>query len=286
MKICWIGTGVMGSSMLEHLIDAGHKCTVYTRTKEKALPLLAKGAIWADSPAAAAEGANFAGMIVGMPSDVEQVTLGENGLLKNMSSGTTLVDFTTSSPALAVKIANFAKTINVNVLDAPVSGGDTGAKNATLSIMVGGERAVFDNAMPILKLLGKTIEYQGSAGSGQHTKMVNQILIAGTMIGLCEALIYAKKSGLNPLQVLKSVGGGAAASWSLTNLAPRIIAEDFEPGFYVEHFIKDMGIALTESQNMNIELPGLKLVHSLYQKLQNEMNMGKNGTQALIKVLM
>lgn len=287
MKICWIGTGVMGSSMLGNLIDAGHECTVYTRTKSKAEPLLAKGAKWAESPADAAKDANFAGLIVGMPADVEEVVLGENGLLKTMTPNTILVDFTTSSPALAVKIANFAKQRNISTLDAPVSGGDIGAKNATLSIMVGGERPVFEQALPILKLLGKTIEYQGPAGSGQHTKMVNQILIAGTMIGICEALIYARKSGLDPEQVLKSVSGGAAASWSLSNLAPRIIKDDFEPGFYVEHFIKDMGIALEEAKRMQLDLPGLKLVHSLYVRLRDEMKMGmgRKGTQALIKVL-
>lgn len=285
MKICWVGTGVMGSSMLGHLIDAGHECTVYNRTRKKAEPLLVKGAEWADSPAAAAKDADFAGTIVGMPADVEEVILGDQGILQELNSKTILVDFTTSSPALAKKIFNFAKKRKISTLDAPVSGGDVGAKNATLSIMVGGEKEAFDQALPILQLLGKTIEYQGPAGSGQHTKMVNQILITGTMIGICEALLYAKNSGLDPEQVLKSVSGGAAASWSLTNLAPRIIKGDFEPGFYVEHFIKDMEIALKEAQAMKLDLPGLELAHSLYVCLRDELNMGKKGTQALINVL-
>ena len=285
MKICWVGTGVMGSSMLGHLIDAGHECTVYTRTKEKAEPLLAKGAIWADSPAEAAKDADLAGTIVGMPADVEEVILGNRGILQELNSNTILVDFTTSSPALAKKIANVAKQRNISAMDAPVSGGDVGAKNGTLSIMVGGEKEAFDKALPILELLGKTIEYQGPAGSGQHTKMVNQILITGTMIGICEALLYAKNSGLDPAQVLKSVSGGAAASWSLSNLAPRIIEGDFEPGFYVEHFIKDMEIALAEAEAMKLDLPGLELVHTLYVCLREELGMGRKGTQALINVL-
>ncbi len=285
MNICWIGTGVMGEPMLGHLMDAGHKCRVYTRTKSKAEGLLARGAIWANSPAEAAEGADFAGMIVGMPEDVEQVVLGKNGLLEGLKPGTMLVDFTTSSPDLAVRMEAQARNRGVRMLDAPVSGGDVGARNATLSIMVGGNRRDFQEALPILRSLGKTVEYQGEAGAGQHTKMVNQILISGTMIGMCEALLYARKSGLDAEQVLKSVGGGAAASWSLANLAPRIIRNDFEPGFFVEHFVKDMRIALEEAERMRLDLPGLKLVYSLYEQLQNELDMGKSGTQALIKVL-
>ena len=285
MNICWVGTGVMGSSMLEHLIDAGHQCRVYNRTRSKAEPLVAKGAIWADSPAEAAKDANFAGTIVSRPEDVEEVILGEQGILKNLNSNSILADFSTSSPSLAEKIADLAKEHNIYALDAPVSGGDTGAKNGTLSIMVGGEKEAFENAMPIFKLLGRTIEYQGPAGSGQHTKMVNQILITGTMIGICEALIYAKNSRLDPEQVLKSVSTGAAASWCLSNLVPRILKGDFEPGFYVEHFIKDMEIALAESATMMIDLPGLELAHSLYVCLRDELGMGRKGTQALIKVM-
>lgn len=285
MKICWIGTGVMGSSMLERLIDAGHECKVYNRTKAKAEPLLAKGAIWSDSPAEAAIDTDFALTIVGTPDDVKEVILGEKGILQNLNSNSILIDFTTSSPSLAKEIYNLAKKCNIHALDAPVSGGDIGAKNGTLSIMVGGEKEAFEKSMPIFEILGKTIEYQGPAGSGQHTKMVNQILITGTMIGICEALIYAKHSGLDPEQVLKSVSGGAAASWSLTNLAPRILKGDFEPGFYVEHFIKDMEIALDEAEAMKLDLPGLELVHTLYVCLRDELDMGKKGTQALINVL-
>jgi len=285
MKICWIGTGVMGAPMAGHLLDAGHECRIYTRTKSKAESLLRRGAVWCDSPAEAAAGADFAGMIVGMPADVEQVVFGENGLLQGLGAGSLLVDFTTGSPSMAEKIAEAALRQNVAALDAPVSGGDVGARNATLSIMVGGDRSAFERALPVFNLLGKTVEYQGGPGAGQHTKMVNQILISGTMIGMCEALLYARKSGLEPQQVLKSVGGGAAASWSLSNLAPRIIRGDFEPGFFVEHFVKDMRIALEEAAGMDLELPGLKLVCSLYQKLQHELGMGRKGTQALIKAL-
>ncbi len=281
MKIGWIGIGVMGSSMVKNLLSAGHECFIFTRTKSKAEALIEAGAIWKDSPAQVAENADIVGMIVAMPSDVESVTIGENGVLSTMKPGTILVDFTTSSPLLAKKIAQFANKKDISTLDAPVSGGDIGARNATLSIMVGGDKASFDKLDDFFNTLGKTIEYQGPAGAGQHTKMVNQILIATNMIGVCESLIYAEKAGLNPENVLKSVGSGAAASWSLSNLAPRIIKGDFEPGFFVEHFIKDMGIALTEAKAMGIELPGLDMSYNLYKKLADEMNMGRKGTQAL-----
>ena len=285
MRICWVGTGVMGASMVGHLLDAGHDCTIYTRTREKAMALVERGAKWADTPAAAAKGADFACVMVGMPSDVEQVVLGPEGVLAAMPEGAILTDFTTSSPELASKIAKFAVQRGVSALDSPVSGGDVGARNATLSIMVGGDKAAFERALPLYRTLGKTVELQGGPGAGQHAKMVNQILISGTMIGVCEALVYARRAGLEPEQVLKSVGGGAAASWSLANMAPRIISGNLEPGFYVEHFVKDMDIALSESRRMDIRLPGLELVHSLYVRLRDEMGMGRKGTQALIKVL-
>ncbi|MBN1863484.1 MAG: NAD(P)-dependent oxidoreductase [Victivallales bacterium] len=285
MRICWIGTGVMGAPMVGHLLDAGHECTVCTRTREKAEALIARGARWAGTPAEAAEGAEFAGVMVGMPSDVEQVVLGAGGIMERLGSGALLSDFTTSSPELAVRIAAFAEGRGVSALDSPVSGGDVGARNAALSIMVGGDSAAFERALPVYRLLGKTVELQGPAGAGQHTKMVNQILICGTMAGVCEALLYARKSGLDPEQVLKNVGGGAAASWALENMAPRIIKDDFEPGFYVEHFVKDMEIALAESARMGIDLPALKLVHSLYVELRDGLGMGRKGTQALVKVL-
>ncbi len=285
MKIGWIGIGVMGSSMVKNLLNAGHECYIFTRTKAKAEPLIEAGAIWKNSPAEVAEDADVVGMIVAMPADVESVTMGENGVLSTMKEGSILVDFTTSSPNLAKRIAESAKKKNIMTLDAPVSGGDIGAKNATLSIMIGGDKAAFEKLQGFFNALGKTIEYQGKAGAGQHTKMVNQILIATNMIGVCEALIYAQAAGLNPEDVLKSVGSGAAASWSLSNLAPRIIKGDFEPGFFVEHFIKDMGIALTEAKTMGLELSGLDMSYNLYKKLANEMNMGRKGTQALYLAL-
>jgi len=285
MKIGWIGAGVMGSSMVKNLLNDGYECSIFSRTKAKAESLIKAGAVWKDSPADVAKNVDVVGLIVGMPADVESVVLGEKGILSTMKPGSVLVDFTTSSPELAKRIAKKAEEKNISSLDAPVSGGDIGAQNATLSIMVGGNKTAFDNLQNFFKTLGKTIEYQGKAGAGQHTKMVNQILIATNIIGVCEALIYAEKAGLNPEDVLKSVGSGAAASWSLENLAPRIINRDFEPGFYVEHFIKDMGIALTESKKMGIELPGLNLSYNLYKKLDNEMKMGRKGTQALYLAL-
>ncbi len=285
MKIGWIGTGVMGGEMVKHLLAAGHECFVFSRTKAKADCLIDAGAVWKNSPAEVAENAEVVGIIVAMPADVENVTMGENGVLSKIKAGAILVDFTTSSPELAKRIAKKAEEKNVMALDAPVSGGDIGAKNASLSIMVGGDKIAFDKLQIFFNSLGKTIEYQGKAGAGQHTKMVNQILIATNMIGVCEALIYAEKSGLNPENVLKSVGSGAAASWSLSNLAPRIIKGDFEPGFFVEHFIKDMGIALVEAKKMGIKLPGLEMAYGLYKKLDEEMKLGRKGTQALYLVL-
>lgn len=284
MKIAWIGTGVMGASMAGRLMAAGHKLTVYNRTKSKATALLADGAQWADTPAEAAADAEVIFMIVGYPKDVEAVALGTDGILSAAKPGVILVDCTTSSPGLAKKIAAAGAAKNVAVLDAPVSGGDIGAKNATLSFMVGGDAAAFEKVKPLFEVMGKTVVLQGGSGAGQHTKMVNQILIASGMIGLCEALLYAEKSGLDPLTVLQSVGGGAAASWSLSNLWPRMIAGNFESGFFVEHFIKDMGIALDEAKRMQIELPGLELAFRLYNKTA-ELGCGRKGTQALLLAL-
>ena len=281
MKIGWIGTGVMGASMLRRLHEAGHDCAVFTRTRKKAVTLLKDGVKWRNSPAEVALDADLVCAMVGTPDDVREIALGSKGLINTIKKEAKFIDFTTSSPALAEELhASFAKC-DVSSLDAPVSGGDVGAKNGTLSIMVGGDKAPFNDLLPIFKILGKTIEYQGGPGSGQNTKMINQILIATNMIGVCEALLYAKKSGLDPKTVLKSVSGGAAASWSLSNLAPRILDGDFEPGFFVEHFIKDMGIALNEAKKMRLDLPGLQLAHTLYSKLANEHGMTKKGTQAL-----
>jgi 3-hydroxyisobutyrate dehydrogenase len=284
MNIGWIGTGVMGASMAEHLLRAGHRVTIFSRTKARAAGLLERGAIWAETPGAVAQASEVCFTIVGYPRDVEAVYLGPDGILAGLTPGSTAIDCTTSSPSLAVRLAQAGAERGVAVLDAPVSGGDIGARNATLSIMVGGDEATFDRVRPLLEHLGKAIVRQGPAGSGQHTKMVNQILIAGTMVGLAEGLLYARGAKLDPARVLESVGGGAAASWSLQNLLPRILKGDLEPGFYVEHFIKDMGIALAEAETMQLALPGLALAKQLYQAVA-ACGGARKGTQALILAL-
>lgn len=284
LRIGWIGTGVMGLPMAGHLLDAGHKITVHSRTKSRAQPLLERGASWADSPADAATGANFAISIVGYPHDVEDVHLGPRGTLASSHLPKLIIDMTTSQPSLAERIAREAASRGVGALDAPVSGGDIGARNATLSIMVGGTRSDFDAALPVFQKLGKNIVHQGPPGCGQHTKMVNQVLIATNMIGVCEGLIYAARAGLDPLRVIESVGSGAAGSWSINNLGPRMIRRDFEPGFYVEHFVKDLGIALEEARRMKLTLPGLNLARQLYDAAVRE-GLGRKGTQALLAVL-
>ncbi|MBC7818373.1 MAG: NAD(P)-dependent oxidoreductase, partial [Planctomycetaceae bacterium] len=243
-KIGWIGTGVMGNSMAGHLLAAGFAVSVYSRTKAKAEPLIGKGAGWAESPKTLAQQSDVIFAIVGFPSDVREVMLGANGAMAGSKAGNVLVDMTTSEPSLAVEIAEAAKVKGVFSVDAPVSGGDIGAKNAALSIMVGGDKEIVDALQPCFSVMGKTIIHQGGPGAGQHTKMVNQILIASNMVGVCEALLYGYKSGLDLETVMKSVSVGAAGSWSLSNLGPRIMANNFDPGFFVEHFIKDMGIAL------------------------------------------
>jgi 3-hydroxyisobutyrate dehydrogenase len=278
--IGWIGIGVMGSSMCGHLIDKGFTTTVFTRTKSKADGLLGKGATWAATPKAVAEQSDVVFSIVGFPSDVREVMLGDDGALAGSKPGNILVDMTTSEPSLAVEIANAAKAQGVTSIDAPVSGGDVGAREARLSIMIGGDKDTVDALQPCWEAMGKTIVYQGAAGAGQHTKMVNQTLIATNMIGVCEALLYAHKAGLDLETVMQSVGSGAAGSWSLANLGPRIIANNFDPGFFVEHFIKDMGIALDEAKRMQLALPGLALAHQLYIGLQAQGH-GRDGTHAL-----
>ncbi|MGB7324160.1 MAG: NAD(P)-dependent oxidoreductase [Rubripirellula sp.] len=283
-RIGWIGTGVMGRSMCGHLIDAGYQATVFNRTPEKSDELVARGATRAASPADVARASDVVFTIVGFPSDVESVILGGDGVLAGASPGLVVVDMTTSKPSLAVEIDRQARQAGVHSVDAPVSGGDLGARNAGLSIMMGGDAAVVDAIDPLLRLMGKTIVHQGPAGSGQHTKMVNQTLIAAGMIAVCEGLLYAEKVGLDVETVLQSVSSGAAGSWSLSNLAPRMVAGDFEPGFYVEHFIKDMGIALDEAARVNLCLPGLALAHQLYQAVAAQGN-GKKGTQALLLAL-
>jgi 3-hydroxyisobutyrate dehydrogenase len=279
-RIGWIGTGVMGSSMCGHLIAAGFSATVYNRTKSKAQGPLDKGARWADSPKAVAAASDVVFSIVGFPADVRAVTLGPEGALAGSRAGTILVDMTTSEPSLAIEIAKVAKEKGVHSVDAPVSGGDVGAREARLSIMIGGDADVVDALAPCWQAMGKTIVRQGGPGAGQHTKMVNQILIASGMIALCEAMLYGYRAGLDLNVVLESVSTGAAGSWSLSNLGPRIIKGNFEPGFFVEHFIKDMGIALAESKRMGLCMPGLALAHQLYQSVAAQGH-ARDGTHAL-----
>lgn len=283
-RVGWIGTGVMGRSMCGHLLAAGFPTTVYSRTRDRAAGLLEAGASWAESPAEVAAAADVVFTMVGFPSDVRDVLLGPEGVLSAIGSGGVVVDLTTSEPSLAREIYDVARRKGVESLDAPVSGGDVGARNAALSIMVGGEATTLDRVRPLLELMGKTIVHQGSAGAGQHTKMVNQTLIATGMIGVCEALLYAHRAGLDPARVLESVSGGAAGSWSLQNYAPRMLAGDFAPGFLVEHFIKDMEITLAEARRMNLALPGLALAHELYLALRAQGD-GRCGTQALVRAL-
>lgn len=282
-RIGFIGTGVMGQSMAEHLFAAGYQVCVHNRTKEKAQSLLNNGAAWQDTAGGAAAQADFVITIVGFPQDVEAVYLGKNGILKRAKPGTIAIDMSTSSPDLAVQIHQQAQSKGVAALDAPVSGGDIGAREARLSIMAGGDAAAFEKAKPLFEVLGENIALQGGPGAGQHTKMCNQIAIASEMMAVCESLAYAKKSGLNPRLVLKSIESGAAGSWALSNLAPRILQEDFAPGFFVKHFLKDMRIAVESAETMGLNLPGLKLAKQLYEKLTD--SGGENdGTQALFKL--
>ena len=280
LTLGWIGTGVMGQTMASHLLKAGFQLRVHNRTKEKAAPLIAQGAQWADSPKELANHCQIVFTMLGYPSDVREVILDESGLLQSLAPGSILVDMTTSEPSLAQEIATQAQSKGLTSLDAPVSGGDIGARQATLSIMIGGDQQAVDFLQPCWQAMGKTIVHQGPAGAGQHAKMVNQTLVAAGMVGVCEALLYAYRAGLNLEATLQSVSSGAAGSWALTNLAPRIIAGDFQPGFFVDHFIKDMGIALSEARRLQISLPGLALAQQLYLSLQANGH-GKKGTQAL-----
>lgn len=281
-KIGFIGTGVMGSSMAYRLLKAGHELHVYTRTKAKAAGLLGHGAIWEETPKAIAQNVDVVITMIGYPSDVETIYLEEGGLLENMAVGKLAIDMTTSSPTLAARIAEEAGEKGVLALDAPVSGGDIGAANGALSIMVGGTQEAFEKARALFEVMGKTIQLQGGPGAGQHTKMVNQIAIASNMIGVTEALFYAENVGLDPNTVLASIQSGAAGSWSLSNLTPRVIKDDLEPGFFIKHFIKDMRIALDEAKRMDLKLPGLELAEQMYQKLADN-GLSEKGTQALIQ---
>ncbi|MEM7286946.1 MAG: NAD(P)-dependent oxidoreductase [Actinomycetota bacterium] len=283
-RLGWIGLGVMGASMASNLLDAGYAMTVFTRTRSSADAALAKGAVWADDPATVAAASDITFSIVGFPRDVRDVILGANGALAGAAAGSVLVDMTTSEPGLAVEIADAAEAKGVVSIDAPVSGGDIGAREGRLSIMVGGDAATVEALSPVWSVLGATTVHQGGPGAGQHTKMVNQTLVAGGIVSVCEALLYAYGAGLDPTTVLESVASGAAGSWALSNLGQRVIDGDFGPGFYIEHFVKDMGIALAEADRMGLDLPGLALAHRLYEAMQAD-GRGRLGTQGLILAL-
>ena len=281
-KIAFIGTGVMGASIVKHLLKAGHELTVYNRTKEKTDELVALGAKWAPTPAEASKEQDIIFTMVGYPRDVEEVFTGEQGIFRTAKAGAIAVDMTTSEPSLAKRLFDIGRERNIHMMDAPVSGGDIGAKNGTLSIMIGGEEEIFDQLLPILQAFGTNIVYHGPAGAGQHAKMCNQIVIASGMIGVCESMAYGLKAGLTMEDVLKSITSGAAGSWSLSNLAPRMLKGDLEPGFYIKHMVKDIKIAIEEAERMNLQLPGLSLAKELYEELQAR-GYGEKGTQALIQ---
>jgi 3-hydroxyisobutyrate dehydrogenase len=284
VDIGWIGTGIMGQAMCGHLITAGHRLYIYNRSRSKADPLVERGAVWCVSPREASLKSAVVFTMVGYPHDVHEVILGAEGVLAGLAAGGIVVDMSTSSPDLAATINQVARERRIDSLDAPVSGGDIGAREATLAIMVGGEKSAFERTLPLLKLLGRNIAWLGPAGSGQHTKMCNQIAIAGTIIGTVESLLYAHRAGLKQDAVIDIIGQGAAGSWTLNNLGRRIVRGDFAPGFMIRHFVKDMGIALAEAGRMKLSLPGLALVHQFYLSAlaQGEENL---GTQGLYRIL-
>ena len=283
-RLAWIGTGVMGLSMCGHLLARGAQVVVFNRTKAKAQPLVDRGARWVDSPREAAAQADVVFTMVGFPSDVRQVYFGEDGVLAGTDADAVLVDMTTTEPSLAIEIAGAADAMDASAIDAPVSGGDVGARNATLSIMAGGDAAAFERVRPLFEAMGKNIVHEGGPGTGQHTKMCNQIVIAGTMIGVCESLLYGARAGLDLEKMLASIRGGAAGCWTLDNLAPRVVKGNFDPGFFVEHFIKDMAIALDEAVRMRLALPGLALVKQLYVATAAQGH-ARSGTHALYLAL-
>ena len=283
MKIAFVGTGVMGQGMVANLLKAGHEVTVYTRTKAKADGLLALGAKWASSPAESARGADLAISMVGYPNDVEEVWRGPQGFMSSAKPGCVLIDMTTSSPALARSLAAEAAAKGFGPLDAPVSGGDRGAREGTLTIMAGGAQQDFDFAQPVFAAMGKTIVLQGAPGTGQLCKLANQIGIASGMIAMAEALAFARATGLNLETTLRSISGGGASSWALLNLAPRVLKGDFAPGFYVKHFVKDIGLALDVCREQKVSLPGLELAAKLYAEVV-AAGEGDAGTQALARL--
>jgi 3-hydroxyisobutyrate dehydrogenase len=282
--IGWVGTGIMGLHMCGHLIDAGYKVRVTNRTKPKALPLVKRGAAWCATPAEVAQGAEMVVTMVGYPADVREVVLGPAGVLSAAQPGCVIADMTTSEPQLAKEIFEAAAHKRIGSLDAPVSGGDVGAREATLTVMVGGRNEDFERALPVFRCLGKSVTLVDGPGAGQHTKMANQVAIASGMVGVCEALLYASRAGLDVTKVLETIAPGAAGSWSLSNYGPRAIRGDFEPGFKVEHFLKDLGIALAEARRMNLALPGLGLAEQLYIATRAK-GLGEKGTHSLLLTL-
>ena len=283
-KIGWIGTGLMGNPMAKHLVNAGYKVNVHNRTKEKAVELINMGCTWFDTPAGVAANSDVIVTIIGFPKDVEECYFGEQGIFKEVKQGTILIDMTTTKPSLAVTISEQAERVGAEFIDAPVSGGQVGAISGTLSIMMGGKKEVVDKVIPMFEVFGKNMVYQGKAGAGQHAKMCNQITIAGTLIGVCEGLIYGAKAGLNLNTLLESISKGAAGCWSLDVLAPKIVKGDYSPGFSIDNFVKDMTIALEEAEAMKLSLPGLALVKQLYISIQ-AMGKGSSGNQALYLAL-
>ncbi|MGR3741236.1 NAD(P)-dependent oxidoreductase [Companilactobacillus sp. DQM5] len=282
--IGFIGTGVMGTGIINNLLKANYPINIYTRTKSKAEPLLSKGANWFDSPKSVTESSDIIMSMVGFPKDVEDIYFSNSGIFAGATSDKILVDMTTSTPTLAKKIGEFAEKNNIKAIDAPVSGGDLGAKNGTLTIMVGGDEEAYGELLPIFEVIGGTFNYFGSYGAGQNAKMANQIMIAGTMTGMTELLVYAKAANLDLNKIVDTVKGGSAANWSLSNYAPRVLKDDFTPGFFAKHFLKDLRIALDEAAKMNIDLPATKVATQLYETLVDEKNLGDDGTQALIKL--
>ncbi|CCF30517.1 NAD(P)-dependent oxidoreductase [Weissella confusa] len=284
MKIGFIGTGVMGRGIINNLLKANYDVVVYNRTKAHAQSVLDNGATWADGPKAIAEAADLVITMVGYPKDVEEQYYGDNGLFAGAHAGQIFVDMTTSTPTLAEQLAADGEKYGVKVLDAPVSGGDVGAKNGTLTIMAGGDQAAYDSLQPIFDVISKAANRFGVAGRGQHTKMANQIMIAATMLGMSEMMVYAKAADLDVAKVMETLAAGGAQNWSLDNYGPRVLAGDFEPGFYAKHLLKDLRIALDEAAKMDLSLPATDLAEALYTKLVEQKNLGDEGTQALVKL--
>lgn len=284
MKLGLIGTGVMGAAIAHNLMAAGYEMTVYNRTKRKADALVAEGAVWADTPAAVAAVSDVVLTMVGFPKDVAQVYFGDDGIFTSLRPDKTVIDMTTSQPKLAAKIATYADAHGFHALDAPVSGGDIGAKKATLTIMVGGDTATYQAMQPIFKVIGHRVNHFGAAGTGQHAKMANQIMIAGTMTGLTEMLLYAKAAGLDTEKVLATLSSGGADNWSMDNYVPRILKNDYTPGFFARHFLKDLRIALTEADAMGLDLVATAQAKRLYEVMVDVKGLGDQGTQGLINI--